>query len=105
MGKHLVLLRFCVPAALAVVLVAVATAPSSAQNPCSSGVCVTTWHNDTYHTGDNLSESSITPSSITTDNFGQLCSASLDGQVYAQPLVATRGHFCCGQTGDISIVV
>jgi hypothetical protein len=50
---------------------------------------VLTWQNDTYRTGDNLSESTITPSSIRTDNFGQLCAANLDGQVFAQPLVVT----------------
>ncbi len=72
------------------VFLALASAPSSTQTPCSSGICVLTWQNDTYRTGDNLSETTITPSSITTDNFGKLCSANLDGQVFAQPLVVTN---------------
>jgi hypothetical protein len=90
MRKHSWLLQFFVPAVLVVVLLAFWTAPSSAQTPlCSTGVCVLTWQNDTDRTGDNLSESTITPSSIRTDNFGQLCAANLDGQVFSQPLVVT----------------
>jgi hypothetical protein len=50
---------------------------------------VFTWHNDTYRTGQNLSEAVlVTPLSKT--NFGLLCSASLDGQVCAQPLVVVN---------------
>jgi hypothetical protein len=64
MGKY-IFVRVIVVA----LFLAFATVPSSAQTPCSTGVCVLTWHNDTYRTGDNLSESTITPSSITTDNF------------------------------------
>ena len=75
-----------VPVILVVVFLAFATASSSAQTLCSSGVCVLTWQNDAYRTGDNLSESTITSSSITTDDFGQLCAANLDGQVAGPPL-------------------
>jgi len=57
---------------------------------------VLTWQQDTasetctgcvYRTGENLSESTITNSTIQSDNFQQFCSVNLDGQVYAQPLV------------------
>jgi len=88
--------------ALSILAFAVGAGRSEAQtqNLCNSGVCVLTWQQDTgtdigqgysYRTGQNLSELSITASSITSDNFGQLCSAALDGQVYAQPLVVTDG--------------
>ena len=82
---------------LLILFLGIVTAPVGAltQNLCQSGhVCVTTWQQDTgtdissgysYRTGQNLSESVITASSITTDTFGKLCSADLDGQVYAQP--------------------
>jgi hypothetical protein len=76
--------KLCFQAVLVAVCLAFTTVPSGAQNPCSTDVCVLTWQNDTYRTGDNLSESSITSSSIKTNNFGQLCSVGLDGQVYAQ---------------------
>ncbi len=74
----------------------VARAMAQTQSMCNTGVCVLTWQQDTgtdigsgyaYRTGQNLSEATITYSSIVTDNFGQLCSVSLDGQVYAQPLI------------------
>lgn len=76
------------------------TTPASAQSgPCTSAtsVCITTWQQDTnvsgvcngcsYRTGLNLSESSLVAGNLNT--FGKLCSEQLDGQIYAQPLVAT----------------
>jgi hypothetical protein len=54
--------------------------------------------------GENLLESTITFSTIQTDNFGQLCSSDsansspLDGQIYAQPLVLTNVKINHGQT-------
>ncbi|SPE44534.1 exported hypothetical protein [Candidatus Sulfotelmatobacter sp. SbA7] len=92
--------RPCVWAVFLILVFAVAAIPVEAQTQdmCNTGVCVLTWQQDTgtdigsgysYRTGQNLSESAITYSSITTDNFGQLCSVALDGQVYAQPLVVT----------------
>jgi hypothetical protein len=93
--------QVCALAVLSILFFAVATVPMGAavQNLCQTGhVCVTTWQQDTgtdissgysYRTGQNLSESTIRYDSIKTDNFGQLCSVALDGQVYAQPLVVT----------------
>ncbi|HWY57824.1 MAG TPA: hypothetical protein VNZ03_25405 [Terriglobales bacterium] len=82
--------RFCIPAALVVILLACASAPLGAQTLCSSGVCVLTWQNDTYRTGDNLQESVLNHGTIAKKIFGQRCSAQLDGQVYGQPLVLTN---------------
>jgi hypothetical protein len=79
---------FVVVVSVSAVLFIVSTT-AEAQGLGTGGVNVLTWHNDAYRTGDNLGENTITPSSIQTDNFGQLCAANLDGQVYAQPLVAT----------------
>jgi len=101
MRKYFGPLQFFIPAVLVVVFLAFATAPSGAQTLCPTGtgtICVLTWQQDTpsictgcaYRTGQNLSESAITYSSITTDRFGRLCSVQLDGQVYAQPLVVTN---------------
>jgi hypothetical protein len=69
----------------------IATVLPSAQTLCAPNtVCVTTWHNDNYRTGDNLNEATLTYSTVSKDNFGQRCFAALDGQVYAQPLVVPK---------------
>lgn len=43
-------------------------------------------HNDTNQSGANTSEIRLTPSNVTAGRFGKLCSASVAGDVYAQPL-------------------
>src|ERR1022692_2289883 len=52
---------------------------------CTSGGCV-------YRTGANLAESTLT-SGMTDATFGQLCSSTVDGQIYGQPLVVTNVQF------------
>jgi hypothetical protein len=80
MGKSRVGMPACGSGILLILLFAVATVKTSAQTQalCNTGVCVLTWQQDTgtdmtsgfsYRTGQNLSEPTITYSTITDRQF------------------------------------
>jgi outer membrane protein assembly factor BamB len=56
----------------------------------TSGVNVTTYHNDNVRSGQNLSETILTPSNVNSSGFGKLFAISVDGKVDAQPLYLTQ---------------
>ncbi len=66
-------------------------------------VNVLTYHNDIAATGTNTSETQLTPASVAVGSFIRQFAISLDGQVYAQPLVDTALTIA-GGTHDIVFV-
>jgi hypothetical protein len=56
---------------------------------CSAQTNVLTYHNDNSRTGQNLTETQLTPASVKSTTFGLLYSFAVDGKVDAQPLVVS----------------
>jgi hypothetical protein len=98
MNGSCVSVRFAFLAFVSLALM-LASAPSGAQ------VSVTTWHNDKGRTGQNTSETVLTPGdvtqhtvgTVTTETFGLLCKFTLSNiysgwsyNVYGQPLVVAK---------------
>ncbi|HMD54737.1 MAG TPA: LEPR-XLL domain-containing protein, partial [Phycisphaerae bacterium] len=52
----------------------------------SSSVNVLSYHDDSSDTGQNLSETVLTPSDVNSSDFAKLNTTTLDGNVYAEPL-------------------
>ncbi len=52
----------------------------------SAQVAVTTYHNDTYRSGQNLQEETLNTTTVNVARFGKLFSLPVDAQIYAQPL-------------------
>src|SRR5437016_12592468 len=67
-------------------------------------VDVLTYHNDLARTGDNLSETQLTPANVNVYTFGQLFSQPIDDPAYAQPLVKTGVSIPGRGTHDVVFV-
>ncbi len=63
---------------------------TSATNPPFKGTAVLTYHGDNTRLGVNTNESQLTLANVNTNSFGQLFTYSVDGFVYAQPLIMTN---------------
>ncbi len=58
--------------------------------PIFAQVNVTTYHNDNLRTGQNTSETILTDSFVAGPTFARIFQTSVDGQIYAQPLVLSN---------------
>ncbi len=67
---------------LAVVAVVISAGPARLLGQ----VAVTTEKNDNFRTGQNVSETILTPANVTSPNFQKLFAQNVDGYIYAQPL-------------------
>ena len=68
-------------------------------------VNVLTYHNDPASTGQNLNETALTTSNVNSSSFGKVfTSSTVDGQIYAQPLVVTGVQNIAGGTHDVVYV-
>ena len=70
----------------------------------SSGVNVTTYHNDNARDGWYASETVLTPQNVNVNSFGKLRELAVDGKVDAQPLYVSSLSVA-GQTHNVLIVV
>jgi outer membrane protein assembly factor BamB len=61
-------------------------APPSPPAPAISGVDITTYHVDVARTGLNPSETTLTPTTVTSATFGLLRTLPVDGKVDGEPL-------------------
>ncbi len=53
---------------------------------------VLTWHNNNWRDGLNSTETVLNQSNVNSGQFGKVCQAVVDGQIYAQPLVVSNGE-------------
>ena len=51
---------------------------------------VLTAHNDTMRTGQNITETTLTPANVNSSTFGKLFSQSVNGLIFAQPLFVPK---------------
>jgi hypothetical protein len=66
---------------------------------------VFTYHGDGGEDGQDLNETVLTPADVNSTDFGKLWTATLDGQVYAQPLAVANVNITRGSSQGIHNVI
>lgn len=79
------------PRVLAIHIVAIVLLIASGS--AFAGTNVLTWHNNLARTGLNTREYILRPNNVNVTDFGKLFLATVDGQIYAQPLVVSGLDF------------
>ena len=75
-----------------------------ATNPVISYVSMLTYHNDNTRWGVNSNETILTLANVNTNSFGKLFTYTVDGFVYAQPLIMTNVNIFGRGTHNVVIV-
>src|SRR5207248_5408309 len=70
----------------------------------TGGLNYITWKNDNMRTGQQRQETTLTPSNVNSTTFGQKFADSVDGRVYAQPLVVSGVSPIAGGTHNVVFV-
>lgn len=78
--------------------------PGRARTYGGTPVDVLNYHYDNNRTGWNQSETDLTPASVASSSFGLLQTLSVDGNVFAQPLVVTGYTMPDGSVHDVLII-
>ena len=63
-----------------------------------------TYHNDIARTGQNLTETILTPTNVNSTTFGKIHSLPVDGKVDAQPLYLSGLQNIAGGTHNVLYV-
>jgi hypothetical protein len=70
----------------------------------SGVVAVSTYHYDNQRSGIQARETILTPENVNATSFGKLFTLPVDGQVFAQPLIATNVIMADGKAHDLVFV-
>jgi len=73
-------------------------------NPVQTLAAVLTYHNDNTRQGANTNETILTHANVNSNSFGKLFSRTLDGWVYAQPLIMTNVNIPAKGTHNVVYV-